>query len=355
MQKGDMIMGKIDESVNDEIIADKKKKMAVWKKVLIIIAVIIMLLVLFAVIFVNHTLNKINRVDYSEPEETYTGEEFETDAEVSEDTINPEDVTWPETLPEIDSNENNVINILLIGQDRREGQGRQRSDSMMIASINKKDKTVTITSIMRDCYVQIPGYQDNRVNAAYAFGGMSLLDETIALNFGIKIDANVEVDFNGFKTIIDTLGGIDIELKDYEAEYYNSSRGTDKYVAGVNHLSGEEALMYARTRYVGRSDFERTQRQRLIVTTVFNMLKNENPAKIYELMNELFPCLTTDMSNSDIFYYATLVMQMNLNEIQTYRIPADGAYSNQTIRGMMVLVPDLEACRSDLNSIIYSN
>ena len=349
-------MSKDNDSEIEEIFVDKKKKMAVWKKILIGILIAIVLLLLSAVIFVNHMLNKINRVDNTMVEATFTGEEFETDEGASENTMEPEDVTWPETMPAIeDGDEENVINVLLIGQDRRKNQGRQRSDSMMIASLNKRDRTVTLTSIMRDSYVQIPGYQDNRVNAAYAFGGMPLLDETIALNFGVKIDANVEVDFTGFKTIIDTLGGIDIELKDYEVEYFNAKRNTDKYFVGVNHLTGEEALMYARTRYVGRSDFERTQRQRLIVTTVFNMLKDESPAKIYGLINELFPCLTTDMSNSDIVYYATLVMQMDLTEIQTYRIPADGAYSNQTIRGMMVLVPDLETCRSDLDKIIYGN
>ena len=349
-------MGKVNDSDIDEIFDDKKKKMAVWKKILIAIVIIILLVLLSAVIFVNHMLNKINRVDTNLVDVPYTGEEFETDEGATEDTMKPEDVTWPEALPTIESDdEENVINVLLIGQDRRINQGRQRSDSMMIASLNKRDKTVTLTSIMRDSYVRIPGYQDNRVNASYAFGGMSLLDETIALNFGVEIDANVEVDFTGFKTIIDTLGGIDIALKDYEAEYYNMKKNTDKYFVGVNHLTGEEALMYARTRYVGRSDFERTQRQRLIVTTVFNMLKDESPAKIYELINELFPCLTTDMSNSDIIYYSTLIMQMDLKEIQTYRIPADGAYSNQTIRGMMVLVPDLEACRSDLDKIIYGN
>lgn len=342
---------------------EPKKKMALWKKILIILALLIVISVAAVAIFISSMLGKINRIDTSELEtEVFTGEEFETDADVSEDTLKPEDVTWPESSAADESAEDadreaqdNVINILLIGQDRREGQGRQRSDSMMIASINKRDKTVTITSLLRDSYVQIPGYQDNRINAAYAFGGMPLLNEVIKLNFGIEIDANVEVDFNGFKTIVDTLGGVDIVLKDYEVAYFNEVRGTSKYVVGSNHLTGEEALMYARTRYVGRNDFERTERQRTIVTAVFNKLKNESPTKIFGLINELFPCITTDMSNSDIITYATIVLGMDLTEIQTYRIPADGTYSNQTIRGMKVLVPDLAACRSDLKKIIYGN
>ncbi len=337
-----------------------KKKMAWWKKLLIALLVLILVAVIAVVVFITSILNKIPRVDSSEFEVDipYVGEEFETDANV-ENTLKPEDVIWPEAPSEESDEykeaEENVINILLIGQDRREGQGRQRSDSMMIASINKKDKTVTITSLLRDTYVQIPGYKDNRINAAYAFGGMSLLNEVIRLNFGIEIDANIEVDFNGFKTIVDTLGGVDIVFKDYEVAYFNEKLGTTKFVIGSNHLNGDEALFYARTRKVGRSDFERTERQRAIVTAVFNKLKSESPTKIFELINELFPCLTTDMSNADIISYATTALQMNLTEIQTYRIPADGTYSSQTIRGMMVLVPDLEACQTDLRKIIYGN
>lgn len=337
----------------DSLNKKPKKKLATWKKVLIVILILLLVFCGSLVAITSAMLGKINRVDPNQDDTEYTGEEFETDVDPAGDTLKPEDVTWPENQSEADKDEDNVVNILLIGQDRRPGQGRQRSDSMMIASINKKAKTVTVTSILRDSYVQIPGHQDNRINAAYAFGGMSLLDETINLNFGIKIDANVEVDFDGFKTIIDTLGGVDIVIKDYEVDYFNDGDPNGKFFAGLNHLDGKEALRYARTRYVGRSDFERTQRQRTIITALFNKVKNENPTKILTLINQLFPCLTTDMSNSDIIYYATLVMQMNLNEIQTYRVPADGNYSSQTIRGMMVLVPDLEACRADLKSIIY--
>ncbi len=341
--------------INKELKATKKK-MSWWKKLFIALLAFIILVVIVIFILIAVMLNKIPRVDSSEfdVDIPYVGEEFEMDAN-GEDTLKPEDVIWPDSTDKDTDKEaeENVINILLIGQDRREGQGRQRSDSMMIASINKKDKTVTITSLLRDTYVQIPGYKDNRINAAYAFGGMSLLNEVIELNFGIEIDANVEVDFNGFKTIIDTLGGVDIVFKDYEAEYFNIIRGTSKFVVGTNHLTGEEALIYARTRKVGRSDFERTERQRAIITAVFNKLKNESPTKIFKLINELFPCLTTDMSNADIISYATTALKMDLTEIQTYRIPADGAYSNQTIRGMMVLVPDLEECESDLRKIIY--
>ena len=93
-----------------------------------------------------------------------------------------------------------IVNLLLIGQDRREGQDRQRADSMIMVTLNKKTKQISMTSFMRDLYVQIPGYSDNRINATYAFGGMDLLDSTLNTNFGVEIAGNVEVDFGEFQT-----------------------------------------------------------------------------------------------------------------------------------------------------------
>ena len=137
---------------------------------------------------------------------------FETDDENgSGEEMDPEDVIWPE-----DDNgvirDKDIINILLIGQDRRPGEGRARSDSMMIATLNRKNGSIKITSLMRDMYVQIPGYSDNRINAAYAFGGMKLLNEVIAKNFLIHIDGNIEVDFEGFIEGIDIIGGVEISI-----------------------------------------------------------------------------------------------------------------------------------------------
>lgn len=101
----------------------------------------------------------------------------------------------------------NIKSILLIGQDKREGQSRQRSDSMILATLDKDQKTISLTSFMRDLYVAIPGYSSTRINAAYAYGGMDLLDETLTQNFGVEIDGNVEVDFEVFQVLVDKVGG----------------------------------------------------------------------------------------------------------------------------------------------------
>lgn len=151
----------------------------------------------------------------------------------------------------------NIKSILLIGQDKREGESRQRSDSMILATLDKDQGTVSLTSFMRDLYVAIPGYSTTRINAAYAYGGMDLLDQTLEENFGVKIDGNVEVDFEVFQVLVDKVGGIDLELTQAEADYIC---GRDQSVlypqplrsdwnlqAGMNHLDGEQALIHART------------------------------------------------------------------------------------------------------------
>lgn len=158
-----------------------------------------------------------------------------------------------------------LINILLIGQDKREGEERQRSDAMILCSFNPETSKLSMMSFLRDLYVQIPGYEDNRLNAAYAYGGFELLKETLELNFGISVDGCLESDFSGFEKIIDTIGGVEIELTKEEAEIVGVNEG-------VCTLNGNQALTYARIRKID-SDFQRTERQRKIMNSVFEKAK----------------------------------------------------------------------------------
>ena len=165
------------------------KRIPVWCKILLGILIFLTIIIIAGVIFVYNKLGKINHM--IEIETLPVEEEFfeiDETAEADKDMIQlaPEDVTWSDTV-EV-KGEDDIVNILLIGQDRRPGESRARSDTMIIASVNKTDKTITLISLMRDMYVQIPGYSDNRINAAYAFGGMKLLDETIKQNVDIEID-----------------------------------------------------------------------------------------------------------------------------------------------------------------------
>lgn len=264
-------------------------------------------------------------------------------------TIDPTDVTWPTEPVEV-IDEEHVINILLIGQDRRSGQGRQRSDAMILCSVNTKTKTLTMTSFLRDLYVQIPGYQDNRLNAPYALGGMPLLTQTLKHNFGVVVDGCIEVDFSQFEKIVDLMGGVEIELTSAEAAHLN--RQGFSLREGTNRLDGKAALAYSRIRYIG-TDFGRTNRQRTVLTALVNQSRNISLKQMNKLLEGILQLITTDMSNGQILELAWECFPMLMDlKVKTQYIPAEGTYKYANIRGMSVIVADMEANRQLLADTI---
>lgn len=312
----------------------KKQKKKKKSKGFRVFLAILLTLILSGTFVANHFLNKINR--FSEYETVPVEDEyFETDVHNdSLEIIDPENIEW--NGENYSANDDKLINILLVGQDRREGEGRQRSDSMILCSFNPETNEVALISFLRDLYIRIPGYSDNRLNAAYSFGGFPLLVDTLYVNFGITVDGCVEVDFNGFKKVIDAVGGIDVKLTAAEAKIIG-----DGAKEGISHLDGDHALMYARIRKLD-SDFGRTNRQRNVVKAVFNQVKNCSVSELMGLVNTVLPLVTTDMSNYQItslaMQYAPALANLKMS---TYSVPADGTYSHAMIRGMAVLVPDL--------------
>lgn len=328
------------------------------KKLLCVLAMILLFMIIVASVAygaVYYQLSKIQRIDIDEtddwipPKDEFfetdeIDEVYETETTYDEEgnlIIIPVETTAPETetkvvfddVDPIDHSE--LVNILLVGQDRREGQGRQRSDSMILISINTSTKQVSLISFLRDLYVQIPGgYSDNRLNAAYAYGGFKLLNETLLLNFGVDVDYNIEVDFTGFEKIIEIMGGVTITLTKAEANYIGGG-----LTAGEVKLNGKQALSYARIRKLD-SDFGRTNRQRKILLSLFEDIKTLPIGTIYDLIDQICPYITTDMTNSEIFALAAkLVPMLTSINIEQYHVPDDGQYYNATIRKMMVLVP----------------
>lgn len=343
----------------------KKKRMSIQVKILFIVFIIILGILGIGTGFAWSKLNKINKadkVDKINPKDEY----FEADDENQDEKyekMNPEDITWSNS--EKVFGDDNVLNLLLIGQDRRPGEGRARSDSMIIMTINKTDKTIKLTSLMRDLYVQIPGYSDNRINAAYAFGGMELLDATIKQNFDIEVDGNIEVDFSGFQKVIDSIGGIELDIHEDEIKVLNNyvkelnkMAGEEETVnmiiqSGMQHINGTQALAYSRIRYVGNGDFGRTERQRKVLMAAFDKVKNSGLNEMLKLADTIFPLLTTDMSNSDLIGVGVEVLGMGVGEIETHNIPEDASFRYASIRGMSVLVPDIDKCRQVLRQVIY--
>ena len=334
---------------------ERKKKVGWCGTILILLLILAILIVSLAAYAYNNILGKINRVDGSEV--TLSQEEIEA---IENETDPPEELTGDldEHDGVLDENADlmekgdHIINILLIGQDRRPGETRARSDSMILCTIDTKAKTLVMTSFLRDLYVDIPDwngrtYQDNRLNACYAFGGMGMLDLALEKNFGIQVDNNLEVDFSGFEKIINIFGGVTINLTRAEANYLGGG-----LKEGTNFLNPEQALAYSRIRYLD-SDFGRTNRQRNVLTALFNSMKNMNSDQLSQLINNILPMITTDMTNADITgYMVKLIPILPELEIATQHIPASGTYKSCYVRGMAVLVPDLEANRAILRETL---
>lgn len=269
-------------------------------------------------------------------------------------TMRPEDVTFAPPEAQIGGEDSGLINILLIGQDRRPGEGRTRSDSMILCTVNPQAKILSLTSILRDLYVQIPGYEDNRINAAYAAGGMPLLNETLEKNFGIHVDGNIEVDFGQFSEIIDLLGGVCLELRADEAKEINRLVAGSSLTAGKQSLNGEQALVYARIRRLDSdSDFSRTNRQRKVLAALIQQNKNLNLSTLAALYQEILPGITTDLTQYQIVSYGLTVLPILKDlKIVSQRIPAEEYYEDRTIRGMSVLVADMEKTRELLKATL---
>ncbi len=280
-----------------------------------------------------------------------------SEAEVEEGVVQ-EDYTYKSNVEKVKG----ITNVLLIGQDRRPGEDRARSDTMILCSMNENTGMITMTSLMRDMYIPIPDHGSSRINAAYAWGGMPLLDQTIEDNFGVHIDGNVEVDFDGFMSLIDKMGGIEIELTAEEAEYLNTNNTglvdgvtTERWdlVPGVNTLNAQEALAYARTRFIGNSDWERTDRQRTVIATMASKLKSLDPVSQASFIYSALGCITTDFSTPKVISLGFTVVAngMTLSE-ESYRLPLDGTYTSESIDGMSVLVPDTAANAAYLKQVI---
>ena len=257
--------------------------------------------------------------------------------------VKPEDIDWGEIEPFLDDK---LINILLVGQDRYVGTARQRSDTMLLCSINPKTKKVSMISFLRDLYVQIPGgYSDNRLNAAYAFGGFPLMADTFYANFGITIDGFFEVDLAGFRSIVDILDGVDVTLTAREAEVVGVGSEEKLY-----HLNGKEALSYAQIRKLD-SDFGRTQRQRNVMEALYKKFQYADTDTLMKLFQEVLPYLSTNMTNGQIMRLAAkCIPAFGSIELHSYCVPANDSFYYASIREMSVLVPDLDKIRGQLEN-----
>lgn len=342
-----------------------------WQRVSLSILCVILALVLFVMLFatayVHHLLDLVtsgNNDDLTatiDPTATIPPDD-DHDPDFTGPSIDPTDVpvnTIP-SQPIENLQTEGIINIMLIGEDRRPGQGRQRSDSMILCSFNTKTNTLTMISFLRDTYIpQIPGYKAEKLNAAYAKGGVNMLDQTLAAYFGVHVDANMAVQFDGFKAIIDMLGGVDIELTQKEVNHLKQN--ADIYgnswdlKVGMNHLNGEQALAYSRIRKIDM-DAMRAQRQRKVLTAIINAYKSKPVGEMLSLASEILQMgvVQTDMTSNEVLsYISTLFPMLATATINSQQIPAEGTYQSMNVGSVSsAKVCDFEVNRKILQQIL---
>lgn len=317
----------------------------------------------------NYIEDQVNYDDGSD----HIIEEIEDDVDITDDelennteiTIIPEENIKLETDTGSARHEDYAVNILLLGEEAiGSGSARGRTDLIMIATMNIKEKSYKLTSLMRDTLVEIPGQRENKLNAAYQIGGIPLLYETIEHNFDIKVDGYCMVGFDDFEAIIDRLGGVDITLTPAEANYLNkenyiSNPVNRKMKAGVNHMNGNQALGYCRIRYVGTgkeaNDFGRTSRHRIVLNAIFDQYKSLGYVDLIMLLNDCLTYITTDMRSDQISAYLEQALEIGLTDVENFRIPIDGGYEGGYVRKMSVLVPDLPKNVKALHEFIFGS
>lgn len=269
----------------------------------------------------------------------------------------------------------NYVNILLLGVDTRDPQTDPGlTDSIMILTLDKAHNKIKMTSLMRDMLISnikgegvTAGTDKDRINVIYKQGGGQYAIKAINSNFDMNIKDYIKVNFADFDKIVDAVGGVDINVSDSEVTVANGyikevaklENVTPTYLThgGLQHLNGIQTLGYCRIRYVGREDFQRTERQRTVLTQVFQKLTSMNPTTAYNALNTILPDVETSISKTDILSNTSYIAMNKVRTIEQFRLPEDKpGYNYSTyIKGTYFLGWDKQKNVADLHTFIFEN
>ena len=351
-----------------------------WKKVLgISLSIILAIVAIGVVVIYNIGHDLITRSNYKSDDEVKVVNELPQEAQETVSTEEKKGVVLnEEELNDIHEQMNNmneveavsddsVYNLLLVGVDRRDKTWNGNSDSMMLVSINHAAKRVSVVSLMRDTYVDIAGIGYSKLNAAYAYGGGPLLTSTITDTYKVDVSRYAAVDFENMIEIIDALGGVDLEMTDAEVNVANGymldmcdTLGLNGYDyilpgGGVYHCNGVQAVAYARNRYVGNSDYARTERQRYVISQIVAEIKRMDVMQITQFVKDVLPLVTHNIAESEIWDLVTKAPEILKYDFVQDRIPYDNMYDVIYVKGQDMLVPQWETTIEKLHETIYGD
>jgi polyisoprenyl-teichoic acid--peptidoglycan teichoic acid transferase len=328
------------------ILLDEKKN-AKKRKVIIATLVFLILCIGAGALYVSRMFNKVNKEVISQkPADIGIAPELEQKLEES-------------------GKNKEIINIALFGLDQRTVKERGRSDSIMILTIDEQHKKIKLSSIMRDSYVNIDDHGKDKINHAYAFGGPQLAVKTLNENYNLNIKDYISVNFFGLAKIIDFLGGVTIEVKESEVAVINGNAASTASLnnetvdpikaSGKQVLNGFQAVGYSRERHTGNGDFERTDRQRRVLSAMMKKVQALGPTKYNSVVSEFLPHVLTNMSSMDVIKLGTNVFSSGTKTIEQVRFPLDDYCKGKRIDGIYYLTFDEEATKDQIHKFIFED
>lgn len=320
---------------------EKKRKKA---KMLTFLIEALILIALLAVLYVLDRTERLSKVSFND--------------KVVEDSVN--DLT-DKTLENMEK----YTNIALFGLDTRQagslGKGN-RSDTIMIASINNKTKDVKLVSVYRDSYLNLANDKYRKCNEAYSIGGPEQAVAMLNMNFDLKIDYYMSVDFMAVSEVVDQMGGIEIDVDEYEIEHLNNytvetskvtgKKTTKLKTTGLQTLDGVQATSYCRIRYTKGDDFKRTERQREVLETIANKAKTLSPSKLDEIVKAVFPMCATNMTVDQLLSIAADGLSYNI--VENTGFPFEVTTDSVGSAGSCVIPKDLEKNVQQLHQLLFN-
>lgn len=313
----------------------------------ILIAVFSVIIICVVVLGAGYMYIRANIYKKTEP---LTSEHLQAPVKTKEETIGYTEVEG-------------ITNVLLVGVDGIDFDEKyQRSDSMIIATLDSNKEKVKLTSLYRDTLVYIPGYGEEKMNLAFSLGGPELVMETIKYNFDVNIEKYIMINFAGFEAIIDQIGGVEIDVKEYQLHELNkyigqATGGGDCPVekAGLQILNGKQALSYARIRKGVGDDYERTERQREVLFKVAEKLQKTDVIKYFSIANKMLDYLRTNIEIMDGLNMAYTISKFSNLETEQLSIPVQELCVDEEVNGNMALRMDRYENALILNDFIFND
>lgn len=314
-------------------------------KTLLIVGIIILSIVGLVYLYFLQTYKQVDYVEIPNTDE---------DLGITEET---------EEKINIFENNKSIISIALFGVDKRSDEERGRSDAIMILTIDPVNNNIKLSSLMRDTKVSIKGHDKNKLGHAYSYGGPELALHTINDNFRLNIRHFASINYGGLVNIIDSLGGVNVNIKKDELDMVNKYINDTAYVEGLENtplsksgyqlVNGVQAVGYSRIRKVGDGDYERTQRQRVVLSAIIRKLTDLSVLELPSVIKELAPYVETNISASYMLKLGSSILNAGISDIRQSRFPSDENSYGETKNGIWYLMFDEYKTIDELHNFIF--